>query len=212
MYAFLDLETTGTDPVKDRILQVAVQLVSSGLKLVGGGFSTDIALSETAAGRLYTTPVVLDMHAATGLLGRLQDDMREKAKEPSVTVGLPRLGVAESMVYRHMHRLLGGVVQLEDMEDKLTLAGNSVHFDREFLRHQMPMLFQAFSHRIMDVSTLRYFEGDYGSGKIELDEPNKHDALADVMSSIEQFKRYVYRRKDLAAAEAGFRRVMVGES
>lgn len=186
MIVFLDLETTGLDPVKDHILQLAMVVTdNAGARFAGvQPFQSDVSLTEAAAGRLYMNPFVRDMHRKTGLLGRLEAD---------VTAGRLRdLATIEQGAVDYLRR--PGF----ELPDKITIAGNSVHFDLAFLRHHMPDLAACFSHRIMDVSVLRMFEGLHGDGPIDGGNTNEHDALADVLCSIRQYQGYVARRKDLA--------------
>ena len=182
MYVFLDLETTGLDPEKDHILQLAMVVTSDDLDPIGEHFCSDVALTEAAAGRLYMNPFVRDMHRKTGLLDRLEDVVPPYPCE-----------AAEGAAIKFLRKYAGA----DRVRGFFTIAGNSVHFDLAFLRVHMPRLAAMFSHRIMDVSVLRMFEDRYGSGAIDVVNDCEHDALADCRCAIRQLHAYVERRKSL---------------
>lgn len=183
---FLDLETTGLNPELDSILQIAFQCVDpESLELVGEPFVSDIALTELAAGRLYTNSYIRDMHRNSGLLARLESQTEEDKIKLSLT-----------QVHQNAYDRLFDIPITFDVAC-LTLAGNSVHFDLGFLKKHMPRLAHVFSHHLLDISVLRMFEDSYGSGGLHPEK--KHDALDDVMSSIEQFREYVKRRRSYKA-------------
>ena len=72
------------------------------------------------------------------------------------------------------------------------IAGNSVHFDKEFLKKEMPEFFSYFHHRIVDVSTInelvhRWFPTVLRRKPIK---KGNHRALADLHDSIVELKFY----------------------
>lgn len=78
----------------------------------------------------------------------------------------------------------------------LVLAGNSVHFDRMWVRAMMPKFDSCLSHQVFDVSgTLSAFAKRYRRDRPELvaqleakTEP-KHRAIDDIRWSVETFRR-----------------------
>jgi oligoribonuclease len=69
------------------------------------------------------------------------------------------------------------------------MCGNSVHYDRKFLEHHMPMLSSMFSYRNIDVSTLkelakRWDIPPYEKGDLA------HRGLDDLRASIAELKHY----------------------
>jgi len=71
------------------------------------------------------------------------------------------------------------------------MCGNSICQDRRFLARWMPRLEAWFHYRIRDVSTLkelvRRWKPEIAKG---LKKDNKHEALADILDSIEELKYY----------------------
>jgi oligoribonuclease len=63
------------------------------------------------------------------------------------------------------------------------IAGNSVHFDKEFLRHHMPTF---FSYKILDVSTLRQLINDWYPELPDYKKSGTHRALLDIKESIQE--------------------------
>ena len=72
------------------------------------------------------------------------------------------------------------------------LCGNSVWMDRLFLRMQMPLLEQYLYYRVIDVSTVKQLANFwYGKPGEELyKKKNAHRALDDIKESIEELKFY----------------------
>jgi len=71
------------------------------------------------------------------------------------------------------------------------MCGNSICQDRRFLARWMPKLEEWFHYRNLDVSTLkelvRRWKPEIAKG---LKKEGKHEALADILDSIEELKYY----------------------
>lgn len=73
----------------------------------------------------------------------------------------------------------------------LTPAGNSVHFDMEFLKHTAPELDQYFFHRHLDVSSIRVTVMElYGKEARAPLKPN-HRAMDDLSTSMAELEYYL---------------------
>jgi oligoribonuclease len=74
------------------------------------------------------------------------------------------------------------------------LAGNSVHADKAFLRKEpYKKVHDHFSHRILDVSSLKEAARRWSPPKVLVDIPKKrllHKAKEDILESIEEAKYY----------------------
>lgn len=161
---FLDLETTGTDPKSDRILEIGCILhdIASGEEIWRGSW-----LSGGVESRfLPMDPVVHAMHTASGLF-----DACDEA-EPDW---------AELDILKSLHDRGHG-------PGTLRLAGFSPHFDRAFLREHMPLLQNYLHYRNIDVSTLRTLTEAWVEKPAS--KVGKHRALADCEEAIEELGRY----------------------
>lgn len=161
---WIDLETTGLDPEKDVILEIAVVITDGDLNELdaweGLMYHEDIRL----------TPKVARMHVDSGLLVRLD---RAHAEEEGMYTGTPT-PVIDMM---RANQSLGA-----------PLGGSSPHFDRGFLRRHMPHLHDSLSHRHFDVSTLVQAAQTWG---LDLPDPEPaHRAMSDILRSIELARRF----------------------
>jgi oligoribonuclease len=132
-----DLETTGFDPSVDRILEV-------GAILVDGASLDEVARWRTLIGRpsIEQMTATVDFHRASGLLGELEEV--EDREDYEQLLARAERSVLEWLILEH-----------EVPARQLEIAGYSIHFDRSFVRAQMPRLDSWLSHRMIDVSTLR---------------------------------------------------------
>ena len=169
-FIWMDLETTGLDPERDRILEIAVVVTTEDLqprfeynKVVY--FTEDWVLQA----RERADPVVRDMHTQNGLWAEL----------PRSTT--PLVDVAHDLVE---------LVRPYCWKGPPMLAGFSVHFDRSFLRYNLPDVERLLHYRNFDVSVLKTASEAWG-GKLP---PRKtvdvHRALPDVLESIEVARFY----------------------
>jgi oligoribonuclease len=166
---WIDCEMTGLDVRQDALIEVAVLVTDSDLRVLGEGVDVVIACPPQA---LDTMPdVVRQMHTSSGLLDQLAD---------GVTMADAQRQVLE---YVRAHVPTSG---------RAPLAGNSVGTDRGFLARYMPELDSHLHYRIIDVSSIkelsrRWFPRAYFNA------PKKaggHRALADIRESIDELRYY----------------------
>jgi oligoribonuclease len=165
---WLDMEMTGLDPDRDRIIEVAVVVTDPQLNVV----------AEAPVLVVHQSDAVLDAmdswnkntHSRTGLIERVKASLlkEEEAEE----------------------RLLAFLAQ--HVPGKTSpMCGNSICQDRRFLARYMPRLEAYFHYRNLDVSTLkelvRRWKPEIAKGLAKL---GKHEALADIHESIEELKYY----------------------
>ena len=165
---WLDMEMTGLDPDRDRIIEVAVVVTDAQLNTV----------AEAPVLVVHQDDAVLDAmdnwnkgtHARTGLIEKVKSSLLTEAD------------VEE--------RLLAFLAQYAPGKGS-PMCGNSICQDRRFLARHMPRLEGYFHYRNLDVSTLkelvRRWKPEIAKGLVK---QAKHEALADIYESIEELKYY----------------------
>ena len=156
-FLFLDIETTGLDPARDDVLEVAAALTDDKFNLLES-YET---LTTFAKPIHKWDPYCKKIHFENGLL----HDMTTNAVVP--------LDSALDPVAAWLHAL---------PPKSVTLAGRSIHFDLMFLNHRM-FDEAAFSHRRFDVSTLRQLARLRGEPTPDAS-TDAHRAMADVLADI----------------------------
>ncbi len=163
---WIDLEMTGLDPQRDRILEVAA-------------IATDMQLNEIAT---YEAVVKVDEEVMKNRMVGEFWEKNSKSRDALMLQNQDGKPVAEVE-----EKLLEFVEQ--NFGQEIYLAGNSIHQDRKFLELQMPELNKKLHYRMLDVSAWKiYFENALGKKFIK---PENHRALDDINGSIEEFKWYL---------------------
>ena len=211
---WLDLEMTGLDPSTDSILEIAV-LVSDGLDLDVRIPGPSLAISASEETLRSMNAWCVDAHGKSGLTAKCLDGERSVPLEEAERL------VCE-FVERHRPPpreargrgdVGGGNGNGNDddgkkppssssssspslppriVQDRATLAGNSIHVDFSFLRRHMPRLASLCSHRLVDVSSFaevarRWHPNAFYSAPSK---QNAHEAMKDVCDSIDELKFY----------------------
>ena len=164
---WLDLETTGLDPYKHSVLEVAVAeadfLDPFNAKVICHGVTWfHPGLVETL------DPFIVNMHTKNGLFKECRDE--EKALD----------------LFEIQNMLLDLIPFVEDKDERPILAGSSIHFDHDFIKIHMKKLNERLSHRHYDVSALKLFCQSRGMPKFKKAEA--HRAIDDILESIEHAK------------------------
>lgn len=166
--AWLDMEMTGLDPDRDRIIEVAIVVTDSQLTVV----------AESPALVVHQEDAVLDAmddwnkstHARSGLIAKVKAST-----------------LAEPEVEQHFLDFLTQHLPARTSP----ICGNSICQDRRFLARHMPRLEAYFHYRNLDVSTLKElvkrWKPELAKG---ITKHGKHEALADIYESIEELKYY----------------------
>lgn len=168
---WIDLEMTGLDPEKDRILEVAAIATDWDLE----------SLAELTA--VVKVPESLMKRRMVGEFWEKNAESRAGLMAQNAT------GESAKMVER----------QLLDFVDKnfgteVILAGNSIHQDRKFIDREWPNLAKRLHYRMLDVSAWKvYFEGAREKKFIKRE---AHRALDDIQGSIDELKWYLSMLKE----------------
>lgn len=167
---WIDLEMTGLDPIEDRILEVAAIV-------------TDWEFAEIAS------------YQAVKKVGpNLMKSRMEVGKEfwdanPDARDGL----IAQNDAGKHGRTVENELLRFVDLhfpgDERVLLAGNSIHQDRKFIEQEWPRLNNRLHYRMLDVSAWKVvFEGKY---RKKFAKPEAHRALEDIRGSIEELKYYL---------------------
>jgi len=161
------MEMTGLQPDSDRVIEIAVLVTDPQLNVVATGpvlvvHQPDEVLDAMDAWNKST-------HAKTGLI--------ERVRASSLT---------EADVERQALEFLAAHVPA----NVSPLCGNSICQDRRFLARWMPRLEAHFHYRNLDVSTLKELVRRWKPELKGFSKEGKHEALADILESIEELKFY----------------------
>lgn len=165
---WIDLEMTGLDPEKDRIIEMATIVTDSNLNVVAEGPVFAIHQSDELLNSMDEWNT--NQHNGSGLVKRVRESRVSEQDAQTATLAFLQ------------HHTLSG---------KSPLCGNSIWQDRRFLARYMPELEKYFHYRLIDVSTLkelalRWVPKVYGGFKKE----SRHLALDDIRDSIEELRFY----------------------
>lgn len=205
MILWLDLETTGLDERAGSILEIAMVLTDDDAAELGV-FHALVKPFATAngvplEGLKPMHEVVLAMHTKNGLLAELQAEGVQRRYEVEIAAVEFMRSTTKLKVWPDMPLAIDQTDWLQLLK-KTPLGGNSVHFDRAWLREHMPELEALFSYRNVDMSSMnelaKRWHPDVWKGRPganpETGEQDKskiaHRALDDVRQSIETAKYY----------------------
>lgn len=165
---WLDMEMTGLDPVNNVIIEVAVVITDSQLNILDQSPSFAIIQPDDELAKMDKWNV--STHTRSGLLDRIKAS-----------------GVALSVVEQEILSLLKKYVP----KGTSPLCGNTIHQDRKFMVRYMPKLEEFLHYRNIDVSTVKELcKRWYPSMYSKFTKHNKHEALADILESIDELKYY----------------------
>lgn len=165
---WIDMEMTGLEPEKDRIIEVAAVVTDSNLNI----------LAEGPVFAIHQSDEILDgmdawnkgTHGRSGLIDRVKASTVSEAD-------------AEGQLVEFLKKYVPA--------GKSPMCGNSICQDRRFMARGMPKLESFFHYRNLDVSTLkelcRRWKPELVSG---FKKHQLHTALADILESIEELRYY----------------------
>jgi len=165
---WIDMEMTGLDPDRDRVIELAAIVTDPNLNV----------LAEGPVFAIHQSDEVLDAmdawnkgtHGKSGLITRVRES-----------------GWNEVEAERYLLDFLLPWVP----EGKSPLCGNSIGQDRRVMARYMPRLERFFHYRNLDVSTLkelcRRWRPKLAKG---FEKRSAHTALADIHESIDELKYY----------------------
>ncbi len=165
---WIDLEMTGLDPEKEKIIEMATIVTDSELNLVAEG--PVIAIHQPDSLLNAMDEWCTRTHGESGLTQRVKDSKISEREAELQTIEFLKQHVAPG---------------------KSPLCGNSIGQDRRFLVKYMPELEDFFHYRNLDVSTIkelaRRWRPDVLAG---VKKKGSHLALDDIRDSIDELRHY----------------------
>ena len=164
-FVWFDMEMSGLDPERDRVLEVAALITDADLR---PGPSLELVV--------FQAPEVLNAmdewcrktHRKSGLTERVPFGVSEAAADAALCELLDKPGLPAG---------------------RPVLAGNSIAQDRKFVDRYLPKFAARLHYRMLDVSSFKViFEHRLG---YKIQKVNKHRALDDIQESISELKFYL---------------------
>ena len=165
---WIDLEMTGLDSQRDRIIEIATVVTDSSLAVV----------AEGPVLAIHQDPAALDAmddwnqrtHSASGLLDRVRASQIDAAEAERRTLAFLALHAEQGMS---------------------PMCGNNICQDRRFLAREMPALEKFFHYRNLDVSTLKELAKRWAPDVFAgVKKTSVHLALEDIRDSIRELEYY----------------------
>ena len=165
---WLDMEMTGLDPDRDRVIEIAMVATDSVLN----------TLAESPVVVVHQPAAVLDAmddwnkstHGKSGLIERVRASVTDEAAATAQLLAFMREHVPERTS---------------------PMCGNSICQDRRFMARWLPGLEAYFHYRNLDVSTLKELARRWKPAALEgIKKAQAHTALADVHESIDELLHY----------------------
>ena len=165
--AWIDMEMTGLQPDSDRVIEIAMLVTDAQLNVLATGpvlvvHQPDAVLESMDSWNKST-------HAKTGLIERVRASTLTEADAERAAIEFLATHVPAA---------------------SSPMCGNSICQDRRFLARWMPRLEAYFHYRNVDVSTLKELVRRWRPDLKSFSKEGKHEALADILESIEELKFY----------------------
>lgn len=166
---WIDLEMTGLDVEKDRIIEIACIVTNKNLDILERGPNLVIHESDEILANMNEW--CQKTHSISGLTQAVRDSK-------------VNLEEAEDLVLDFVKKYCP--------KNVCPLAGNSVYMDRMFLNRYMPRLNDYLHYRIVDVSTIKELCKRWNGAVFSQCPPKKllHRTLDDIEESIAELKYY----------------------
>lgn len=167
---WLDMEMTGLDAERERVIEIATILTDGQLTEIAVG--PELVIHQDDAVLAQMDDWNTKHHGSSGLTQRVKESTISDAD-------------AEAQTLAFINTHVGA-------KDRPVLAGNSIHQDRRFIRRYMPGLEKRLHYRMVDVSTIKELARRWFP-QVIAKQPQKRDthrALDDIRESIDELRYY----------------------
>ncbi len=165
---WIDLEMTGLDPDNDLIIEIATVVTDKYLNVLATG--PVLAVHQNDAALAAMDDWNQEHHGKSGLIERVKASPINDAQAEQQTIEFLKQWVPAATS---------------------PMCGNSIGQDRRFLYRRMRKLEEFFHYRNLDVSTLKELAARWAPEvKESFKKKETHEALQDVIESIEELKHY----------------------
>ena len=167
---WIDMEMTGLDPERERVIELAAIITDKDLVIVAEGPELVVHQSEEILGAMDDWNK--KHHGGSGLVERVRASTISDADADAAVVAFIDAHVPAA--------------------ERPVLAGNSIHQDRRFINRYLPALDRRLHYRMVDVSTVkelarRWYPALYDSRPAKRE---SHRALDDIRESIDELRFY----------------------
>ena len=165
---WIDLEMTGLDPERERIIEIATVVTDSRLNVLVEGPVMAVHQSDALLNAMDDWNT--EQHGGSGLVTRVRESQISEREAERETIEFLRQWVPEGAS---------------------PMCGNSIGQDRRFLVKYMPLLEQYFHYRNLDVSSVKELARRWRPDVLEgVKKTSSHLALDDIHDSINELKHY----------------------
>jgi oligoribonuclease len=162
---WMDLEMTGLDTAQHVIVEVAAEITDFNFKTLAS-YEAVIAHPGNVLDKVDDWS--REQHALSGLTERINTEGRDEKEV--------------------IHELVG-FISAQFAGEPATLAGNSIHNDRRFIRTYWPEVEQLLHYRMFDVSSFKILmQAKYG---VVFEKNKAHRAFDDIQASIAELQHYL---------------------
>jgi len=168
-FLWVDLEMTGLDTDKHRIIEVGAEITDVNFKTLAT-YEAVISQDDEVLDAMHDWS--RQQHSASGLLERVKTE-----------------GRSEKDV---IHEIIG-FIKAQFGSEPAVLAGNSIHNDRRFITAQWPEVEDLLHYRMLDVSSFKLvMQSKYG---LKFTKKEEHRAFDDIQASIAELQYYLQALK-----------------
>jgi len=164
---WIDLEMTGLDPDKEKIIEIATLITDSSLNIIAEG--PNLIISQPKEILKSMDEWNQNQHGSSGLTDEvLKSNVTEQ--------------IAEIETLDFISKYVG--------ENMSPMCGNTVSHDRRFLSKYMPRLEAYFNYRHIDVSSFKEVAVRWMNEAQIYEKKGSHRALGDIKESVEELRFY----------------------